>query len=79
MTQKVTGSLEVAVTNIMTPKVNLTFDQYLDLRVSSVLYFLMPTGTSDKGQTFDMTDDHKYQGNTIMRLGSHGAPYFQSV
>ena len=32
-----------------------------------------------KGQAFDLTGDHKCPGNTLMRLGSHGVPYYQSM
>ena len=36
--QKVTGSLEVAVTYFLTPKVNLTFDLDLDLKVKHLTW-----------------------------------------
>ena len=32
-----------------------------------------------KGQAFDLIGDHRCPGNTIMQLGSHGVPYFQSM
>ena len=89
------GSLEVAVTYFMTPKVNVTFDLYLDLLYDpkghgvirggrDLLYD--PKGQIDlwpwpwpKGQAFDLAGDHKCPGNTIMHWGSFGVLYFQSM
>ena len=44
------GSLEVNLTYFMTPKVNLTFDLDLDLKVMGLL---------TKGQAFGLAGDHK--------------------
>ena len=89
------GSLEVAVTYFMTPKVKVTF-------VVGLTYFMTPKGQGvirgrrdllydpkgqldlwpspwPKCQAFDLTGDRRCPGNTIMRLGSHGVPYFQSM
>ena len=76
------GSLEVAVTYFVTRKVNLTFDLYLDYFMTPKGHGVIRSGRDlfydpkcqldlwplpwPKGQAFDLADDHKRPGNTIM-------------
>ena len=79
MTPKVTVTFVVGLIYFMTPKGQGVIRGRRDLLNDLEGQLDLWPWPLPEGQAFDLTDDHKCPGNTIMRLGSHGVPYFQSM